>query len=168
MKKLFKVLSSSLLALLLAFSMLACQQSPDSTGTSSGGEQQPEFIDYVENLTFDENSGRAHQEVTVKSYIDGDTTHFHLTTPIYDRSVLKARYLAVDTPESTGKIEPYGKKAASFTKEKLKSATSIIVESNSEKWEYDSTGDRMLVWVWYKPAGATKYRNLNVEIYKTV
>ena len=163
MKKLFKVLSSSLLALLLAFSMLACQGGGNDS-TSSGGEQQPEFIDYVEALTFDENSGRPYQEVTVKSFIDGDTTHFHLSTPIYDRSVLKARYLAVDTPESTGKIEPYGKKAASFTKEKLKSATSIIVESNSEKWEYDSTGDRVLVWVWYKPAGATKYRNLNVEI----
>ena len=157
MKKLFKVLSSSILALLLVFSMLACTPNTgnnSSDSSSSGGEQQIEFVDYVEQLTFDENSGRAYQEVTVKSYIDGDTTHFHLTTPIYERSVLKARYLAVDTPESTGKIEPYGKKAASFTKERLNNAT----------WNYDSTGDRMLVWVWYKTAENAEYRNLNVEI----
>ena len=122
------------------------------------------FIDYVENLTFNENSGRVYQQVTVKSYIDGDTTHFNLTTPIHDKSVLKARYIAIDTPESTGKIEPYGKKAASFTKEALENATSIIVESDTSTWNYDSTGERMLVWVWYKTAENAEYRNLNLEI----
>ena len=166
MKKLFKVLSSSILALLLVFSMLACTPNTgnNSSDSSSGGEQQIEFVDYVEQLTFNENPTRVHQEVTVKTYIDGDTTHFHLSTPIKGKSVLKARYLAIDTPESTGRIEPYGKKAANFTKEALKNATSIIVESDNSTWNYDSTGDRMMVWVWYKPAGATKYRNLNVEI----
>lgn len=165
MKKLFKVLFSSLLVLLLAFSMLACTNNTNSSNdSSSNGEQQIEFVDYVESLTFNENSGRAYQEVTVKTYIDGDTTHFDLKTPINGKNVLKGRYLAINTPESTGKIEDYGKKASNFTEEKLKSATSIIVESDTESWNYDSTGDRMLVWVWYKPANSTKYRNLNVEI----
>ena len=164
MKKLFKVLSTSLLALLLVFSMFACQ-TPDNPANSGNGDgEQIEFVDYVSQLTFTENSGRVYQEVTVKSYIDGDTTHFHLQTPINDKSVLKARYLAIDTPESTGRIEPYGKKASNFTKTALMSATSIIIESDNATWNYDSTGERMMVWVWYKPAGSNTYRNLNVEI----
>jgi hypothetical protein len=78
--------------------------------------------------------------------------------------VLKGRYLAINTPESTGKIEEYGKKASNFTKEKLSSATSIIIESETASWEADSTGDRYLVWVWYKSEGSDTYRNLNIEI----
>jgi DNA/RNA endonuclease YhcR with UshA esterase domain len=78
--------------------------------------------------------------------------------------VLKARYLAVNTPESTGKIEEFGKKASSFTKEKLSSAVSIIIESETASWDPDSTGDRYLVWVWYKPSADAEYRNLNIEI----
>ena len=38
-----------------------------------------------------------------------------------ENGVLKARYIAINTPESTGSIEPWGKKAANFTKTKLQS-----------------------------------------------
>lgn len=97
-------------------------------------------------------------------HIDGDTTHFKLTTPIGGSNILKARYLAVDTPESTGAIEKWGKKASNFTKEKLMNATSIIVESDTSEWNPDSTGSRYMVWVWYKTAEMSDYRCLNVEI----
>lgn len=43
------------------------------------------------------------QVVTVKTYVDGDTTHFHVPEDVVPGGVLKARYLAIDTPESTGK-----------------------------------------------------------------
>jgi micrococcal nuclease len=72
--------------------------------------------------------------------------------------------LSINTPESTGKIEEYGKAASNFTREKLSAATSIIVESDDSNWNVDSTGDRHLVWVWYKTAENEEYRNLNIEI----
>jgi len=100
----------------------------------------------------------------VKSYIDGDTTHFYFPGGGFEDGVFKARYLAINTPESTGKVEEWGKAASNFTKEKLMSATSIIIESDDGKWNADSTGSRYLVWVWYKPEGGTEYRNLNLEI----
>ena len=76
---------------------------------------------------------------------------------------MKARYLAVNTPESTGKIEEWGKKASAFTKEKLTNAHSIIVESEDATWNFDGNG-RFLVWVWYQPEEGAEYRNLNLEL----
>ena len=38
------------------------------------------------------------------------------------------------------------------------------MESDTAKWNPDSTGDRYLVWVWYKTAEMTDYRCLNLEI----
>ena len=110
------------------------------------------------------NSETVKQEVTVRTFIDGDTVHFNVPETVMETGVLKARFLAINTPESTGKIEEYGKAASSFTKEKLMTAESIIVESDTEKWNPDSTGGRYLVWVWYRPEGESEYRNLNIEI----
>ena len=123
-----------------------------------------EPVDYVSQLKLDMNSSTKKQEVTVKNYVDGDTTHFNVPKSVSETGVLKARYLAINTPESTGKIEDYGHTASRFTKAKLKSAVSIIVESDDNKWNIDSTGSRFLVWVWYKPAEGAEYRNLNLEI----
>ena len=134
-------------------------------GLSACGESEPSHIDYAVAHTFDPASTETVKaEVTVKSFIDGDTTHFYVPTSISENGVLKARYLGINTPESTGQIEAYGKKAASFTREKLESATSIYIESDNGKWNLDSTGARHLVWVWYKSADSDTYRNLNIEI----
>jgi len=46
----------------------------------------------------------------------------------------------------------------------LKKATSIILESDTDTWNADSTGGRYLVWVWYKTDEMSDYRNLNIEI----
>ena len=123
-----------------------------------------EFIDYASQAKFDPNSGRAYTTATVVSYIDGDTTHFEVPTSIVARGTLKARYLGINTPESTGVIEPWGKKASNYTKTQLMKATDIIIESDSATWDLDSTGERHLVWVWYKTAEDKDFRNLNLEI----
>ncbi len=156
-----KILSKSLL-LLLALTVVigcftACGNTPEPTPT-------PEVVDYVAGLKLDMTSSTKKLEVTVKTFIDGDTTHFNVPDSEIAGGVLKARYLAINTPESTGKIEEYGKKASNFTKSKLSSATSIYIESDDGKWNADSTGGRYMVWVWYKGAGDTEYRNLNLEI----
>ena len=136
---------------------------PASTAAQTG-EASGESVDYAGTVQLDMNSETAKEEVTVKLFIDGDTTHFYVPSSIMPGGVMKGRYLAINTPESTGKIEEYGKKAANFTKEKLSTATSIIIESDTPTWDADSTGDRYLVWVWYKPEGSETYRNLNIEI----
>lgn len=121
-------------------------------------------VDYASSITLNMASETVKTEVTVKTFVDGDTTHFFVPENVMESGVLKARYLAINTPETTGKIEEYGKKAAQFTREKLSNATSIIIESDNATWNADSTGGRYLVWVWYKTEGMTEYRNLNIEI----
>ncbi len=188
MKKFFKIFLSICLAAVLALSALVgCGETEnpggnqgenpggnqgENPGGSQGGE---ETVDYVSQLHLDMTSETKKQEVTVRLYIDGDTTHFD---PVSNSSLtpynpadfagtqgyIKARYLAVDTPESTGDIEKWGKTASNFTKEKLSGAEKIIVESDDGVWNIDSTGERYTLWIWYKPAGEEEYRNLNVEI----
>ena len=123
-----------------------------------------EPVDYAGQLRLNMASETVKTEVTVKTFVDGDTTHFNVSASVAQSGVLKARYLAVNTPEVTGKIEEYGKKAAAFTREKLTNAVSIIVESDDHKWNLDSTGERHLVWVWYKPDEDSDYRCLNLEL----
>ena len=149
---------------LTALLAVACLLLTCMVGCGGGGEQEPEYVDYVAETKLDMNSDTVKQEVTVKNYVDGDTTHFFVPTSIRDTGVLKARYMGINTPESTGKIEEWGKKASNFTKEKLMNAESIYVESDNGQWNLDSTGDRHIVWVWYKPQGGTDYRCLNLEL----
>ncbi len=135
-------------------------------GATEPGATEPgsQWVDYAASVKLDMNSETVKQEVTVKAFVDGDTTHFNVPAEISAGGLLKARYLAVNTPESTGKIEEWGKKASSFTKSRLETASSIMIESDDGKWNVDSTGGRYLVWVWYKPDGASEYRNLNIEL----
>ena len=148
----------------------------DNTGESTndpGGTTDPvtptvvdpdNAVDYAGSVKLDMSSNTIKQEVTVKTFVDGDTTHFNVPTSFMETGVIKARYLAINTPESTGKIEEYGKTASNFTKEKLTNASSIIIESDDDKLNADSTGGRYLLWVWYRTSDDEDYRNLNIEI----
>lgn len=162
-KRVFALLAA--LCLLLGC-LAGCNGEAGETEPSvtTGTDGAVDSIDYAGTVELDMDSDTLKQEVTVKAYIDGDTTHFYVPTSIVETGLLKARYLAVNTPESTGKIEEWGKKASSFTKEKLSTASSIIIESDNNTWNLDSTGGRHLVWVWYKPSGSETYRNLNIEL----
>ncbi len=147
---------------------------PEETGTAAPAETTavpsaestaaPEFIDYVASLKLNLQSETVKQKVTVRTYVDGDTTHFNVPENVSEDGVLKARFLAINTPESTGKVEEYGKTASRFTREKLENAAEILIESDDSKWNADSTGGRYLVWVWYKPTAESEWRNLNLEI----
>ena len=150
-----------LLCVLTALCMMSCCISPCALAQEDAAAPS---VDYAAQIALNMASETVKQEVTVKTFIDGDTTHFNVPESVMSSGVFKARYLAVDTPESTGKVEEYGKKAAQFTREKLENAQSIILESDTGEWNADSTGDRYLVWVWYKPQGENAYRNLNIEI----
>lgn len=175
MKKLGKIIVSVLCAAALAVPVLVA-----ACNTSGTGEEDDKHVDYVSQCKLDFDSETKKQEVTVRLYVDGDTTHFD---PVANSSLkgcnnaadfssdsaptkgyAKARYLAINTPESTGQIEPFGKAASNFTRSKLEKATSVIIESDDGNWNIDSTGTRYLLWVWYKPEGSNEYRNLNIDI----
>lgn len=152
--------------LLISLLLFSCAT---ATGGESGDEivsveKESAFEDLAGQLKFNENSETVKAKVSVKSFVDGDTTHFVVPESVVSGGVLKARYLAVNTPESTGKIEEWGKRASSFTKEKLSQATEIVIESDNGSWNLDSTGSRYLVWVWYKTSDAEDYRLLNLEL----
>ena len=165
-----KRIISSLLSVLLVLSVLcACgaqtaEPTPPVTTAAPTEATLPELVDYAGDIQLNMSSETVKEEVTVKTFIDGDTVHFHVSTAVHPSGVLKGRFLAINTPESTGKIEEYGKAASAFTRAKLEAATSIIIESDDEKWNADSTGDRYLIWVWYRTDESQPYRNLNIEI----
>ncbi|MBO5657803.1 MAG: hypothetical protein J6R94_06430, partial [Agathobacter sp.] len=150
MNNLLKKLSIILLLCLAITLVGGCGNSGAQNTESENSEtQQIEHIDYAASVTLNMNSATAKQEVTVKTFVDGDTVHFNVPTSVMETGVLKARFIAVNTPESTGKIEEWGKKASRFTREKLENAVSIIIESDTATWDADSTGDRYLCWIWY-------------------
>ena len=166
-----KSIALLLLACLTAGMLLGCQQPPAETEAPTAPETTvptesavTEPVDYAGSLELNMNSDTIKQEVTVKTFVDGDTTHFYVPESVNENGVMKARYLAINTPESTGKVEEYGKAASKFTREKLSKATSIIIESENGTWNPDSTGTRYLVWVWYRTSEEEPYRNLNIEI----
>ena len=157
-----KLFALTLVLCLMMGVMVGCGENPQTTDPS--GSSNADVVDYAASLKLNMNSATLKQEVTVKTYVDGDTVHFYVPETVMPGGVLKARFLAINTPESTGKIEEYGKAASNFTKEKLQNAVSIILESDNDSWNADSTGGRYLVWVWYKTAEMEDYRNLNIEI----
>ena len=147
--------SMALLALAALLSVSLC---------APAGAESGESVDYAGQIRFEMQSETVKQLVTVKTFIDGDTTHFFVPETVLAGGVLKARYLAVNTPESTGKIEEWGKAASRFTREKLENAEEIWIESDDTAWNLDSTSTRHLVWVWYRPQGEQDFRNLNIEL----
>ena len=162
MKMRFRLLSILLLAVLVAGCFSGCGSDAQTPGTTESPNL--ETVDFASTLKLNMGTFTKKQEVTVKNFVDGDTVHFHVPESVMPGGVFKARFLAINTPESTGKIEPYGKAASNFTKEALKNAESIVIESDTAEWNADSTGNRYLVWVWYKTAEMPEYRNLNLEI----
>ena len=81
------------------------------------------------------------EEVTLNKCVDGDTAWFNLNDEI-----IKTRFLAINTPESTNKIEEYGKEASEFTCNLLENATKIEIEYDENSDKFDKY-DRHLVWI---------------------
>lgn len=84
---------------------------------------------------------QAKEVVSLNKCVDGDTAWFN-----WNEKTIKARFLAIDSPESTNKIEPYGKEASKFTCDLLKKANKIEIEFD-ENSNLKDKYDRYLVWV---------------------
>nr|WP_243137134.1 thermonuclease family protein [Desulfofundulus thermobenzoicus] len=59
----------------------------------------------------------------------------------------KVRFIGVNTPESTNKIEPYGKEAAAYTKSRLNGRKVWLEKDVAERDKYG----RLLAYVWLSP-----------------
>ncbi len=92
--------------------------------------------------------------------VDGDTTRFKLA----QGDIITIRYYSIDTPESTGNVEKWGKAASLFVKQQLSNAVEIVLEATATPAEHDSYGVRYLGYVWYRGNGETELKNLNLEL----
>lgn len=86
-------------------------------------------------------SVHALDKVKLDKCIDGDTASF-----IYKGKTEKFRFLSINTPESTTKIEKYGPEASEFTCNELKNAKKIEIEFDENSTKTDKY-DRYLVYV---------------------
>jgi micrococcal nuclease len=75
--------------------------------------------------------------------VDGDTIHVRLSGGVEER----VRFIGVDTPESTRKVEPYGKEAAAHTEKRLSGGTVYLEMDVAERDKYG----RLLAYVWLSP-----------------
>lgn len=95
-------------------------------------------------------------EVTYNQGVDGDTSIFRV-----NGKNITTRYLGINTPESTYRVDPWGFAASRFTKGILAKATTVVLVAEGERT--DSNG-RYLAWVWYRTSDTSDFRLLNLEI----
>jgi endonuclease YncB( thermonuclease family) len=159
-KKNMKKQWKSLLALGLAALMLAgCGEAKSSvstdTASSNTTSSTASMIDYVSQVHLTkEYSGKAFLtdgigQVTLSQKVDGDTAHFKQISG--STLTIKGRYNCIDTPESTGMVEPWGHGASLYNGSLLDSAKTIVLSTDSKASKapaVDSTGSRYLVYVW--------------------
>lgn len=133
------------------------------TACGGGGESGPTKVDYVHDgsctLTID-YAGKDFYKDGIGQFdlwtcIDGDTAHFSPVVTATSRAVVKSRFYGVDTPESTGRVQPYGKPASDFTKKHLKNAAengTIVVACYSNEYKdptaHKDGNDRYLSCIW--------------------
>ncbi|MGI9951517.1 thermonuclease family protein [Moorellaceae bacterium AZ2] len=96
-------------------------------------------------ITFSPGSGSEMDFLTarVRQVVDGDTIYVDLPGGREE----KVRFIGVNTPESQGKVEPYGKEAAAYTEKRLRGRTVYLELDAGERDKYG----RLLAYVWLEP-----------------
>ena len=154
----------------------ASEQSEESSPSASS--DRPAWVDYAHDGTVKlglDYVGRNFfadglEKVSLFNTIDGDTAHFKNAND----ETIKARFFGIDTPESTGKIQDYGKAASNYTKGILQEADkngTIVISSAQHEYGVpnpDSTGSRYVCLIWVntekKDAGLDELYLLNLMI----
>ncbi len=162
------------LAALACLGLVSCANNvptpSTSEATTSEAKQLIDFVsqakltkDYKNKTFLSDGIGR----VDLVKKIDGDTAHFY---PHGTKSnLIKARYNCIDTPESTGTLEPWGSGASERNGELLASAKTIVLSTDStdqgEKGDVpvvDSTGGRYLTYIWVSEKEDADYSELTL------
>ena len=134
----------------------------DTTGGEETTTSMDDFVDYseyedaklVQDYVGKDFFSDGIAQVSLNTPIDGDTAHFKMVAEGASRELIKSRFFGIDTPESTGQIQPYGKKASKYTTSMLQEANengTIVVSSPFDDYRApvtDSTGGRYVSLVW--------------------
>ena len=193
------MIKNKLLFFLVAASLLltGCNRNAKCRGTGAGEDLLPtpytDKLDFAQKDSLDGKAFASTSEdsssydhygyVTLLSCTDGDTANFQQKGYVDEANkpiTIKTRFLGVNTPESTAKVEPWGKKASLFTKHILEEAQAKADEESAAAGktvynialicdpvafgERDSSGNRWLGFIWYRKDSSSKWRNLNLEL----
>ena len=156
-------LKSFLKKLLLLVVAILCIAKLSSCGEESSGEQSKITkklklsAEYTGKDFYTQGIGQA----TLVRTSDGDTAAFTL---VESNKYVTIRFFGIDTPESTGQVQKWGKAASIFTKDKLENAYEIVLEASTTPASVDSYGTRYLAYVWYKPTEDSDFLNLNLQL----
>lgn len=192
-----------LLALIALFSLSSCKERECIVRTPA--EANIDFVDtpYTDSMKFAQAGSLEGKKfaggeasailpseidhygyVSLRSVTDGDTANFiqeGFVDQVTNTDIsIKTRFLGINTPESTAKVEPWGKKASIFVRNKLTSAQekadeeslaagrkicNIALVTDVENFgERDTSGNRWLAFVWYRYDSHSEWRCLNLEI----
>lgn len=100
-------------------------------------------------------------EASLVKHTDGDTFTVKLKKEGTNEVI---RFHSVDTPESTGGVEKWGKAASLFVEKQIKPTTQLVLEATATSAEKDSYGSRYLGYVWYRDSETEEFKNLNLEL----
>ena len=172
MKSVKKILFLPLLMLILFIT--SCEITGGTQNPPAGGTQTPPATEYeyktpeTDKLKLTASyQGKEFikdgiGEVSVVRYVDGDTSMFKTSTG----EIFTTRYLGINTPESTYRIEPWGFSASKQNKEIigecLENGGKIVLQADTSEGRTDSNG-RYLAWVWLISKDGDS-RLLNLEL----
>lgn len=172
MKSVKKILFLPLLMLILFIT--SCEITGGTQNPPAGGTQNPPATEYeyktpeTDKLKLTASyQGKEFikdgiGEVSVVRYVDGDTSMFKTSTG----EIFTTRYLGINTPESTYRIEPWGFSASKQNKEIisecLENGGKIVLQADTAEERTDSNG-RYLAWVWLISKDGDS-RLLNLEL----
>lgn len=157
MKKILSITIALLLALSCMIALVACNKVADNTEHLDEVTRSLKLTkDYQDKDFFSDGISVA----TLETCVDGDTTRFKLPS----RTSVTIRYDCIDTPESTGGVEKWGKSASIFNKGQLEKADLIVLEASTTPPSHDNYGVRYLGYVWYRTAGESDLKCLNLEM----
>lgn len=95
----------------------------------------------------------------VTRVVDGDTAVIKI-----DNTEYKVRFIGVNTPESTTRIEPYGKEASNYTKSKLTNKTVYLEKDVSETDKYG----RLLRYIWLEPPTKATDSEIRTKMFNAI
>ena len=160
------------MAVVLSFGLLACEFDLNSFLNNSGSKDNKldmsvVYSDITSSLKLSLDYEGKHfinqgiGKVELRSVADGDTASFILG----DGTNFRVRFYGIDTPESTGEVEKWGKASAIFTENALENAYEIVLESSTGGAAVtDSYGERYLAYVWYRNSATDEFKNLNLQL----
>jgi len=99
------------------------------------------------------------EEGVVTRIIDGDTAEIEIEGNFY-----KVRFIGINTPESTTRIEPYGKEASDFTKQYLAGKTVFLEKDVSETDRYG----RLLRYIWLEPPKEITDEEIRTKMFNAI